>query len=339
VHPFGRTPRDVDAIGAGDVWVAGEQYLLSHWNGTSWTSVREQAFTGELRAIANGEQGARWAVGDAGLVVHYENGRWRRVASDDADDLLSVWASSPTEAWAVGRNGTIVRCAPSGCASVPTDFTETLWGVWGARSDAIWAVGDAGRMAFYDGTRWSRIRSPTGTVLYAVHGSSASHVWAVGDSAFEWNGVDWVERFWSGDSSNYISVYVAAQNRVFVAQGTANVEYWNGMYTFPIIEVVGDWEQVVSAVFGSGDRVLALTLSSQIYEFDPATERFQWRAGAPYTVGMHCYGSFCGSERFSAALLPGGTMRFLRTRDYEAYGEPNFGNSILHYDPARASAP
>src|ERR1039458_5417931 len=77
----------------------------------------------QLRAMWLDAEGRRgWAVGDSGVVLHYDGTRWQRddtaSAASGGKDLRAMWLD------AEGRRG--------------------------------WAVGESGVVLHYDGTRWQR---------------------------------------------------------------------------------------------------------------------------------------------------------------------------------------
>lgn len=335
-HTFSRDTLDVDAIASDDVWVVGDDYLLEHWNGTSWTSVREDAFSGQLNAITDGTHGAGWAVGDAGVVVRFDGARWVRVSNTSSANLNGVWARSPTQVWAVGDTGTILDCGTSGCTQVTTSFTEDLQDVWGPSASAVWTVGESGRIATYDGSAWAAIASPTATHLYAVHGVSATDLWIGGMWAIHWNGTIWdpVHVAGVGASDAYTSIYAAASDDVWFASGETWMDHWDGTNVWlTFTPRVSLRDTPVSSVFGVGARtfVLSVPLGEPSHVFERVGTSWVNRGSRhPYTFG--------GTARHAAAMMADGSMRFLRARDnFRGFPASWKDHAIMFYDPVRAT--
>ena len=59
-----------------------------------------------------------WAVGDLGLIMHFDGTAWTTTTGVTTKDLTAVWASSATDVWAVGDSGTIARWDAEGYAPI-----------------------------------------------------------------------------------------------------------------------------------------------------------------------------------------------------------------------------
>jgi hypothetical protein len=146
-----------------DIWAVGEtgggqgcgsghgdklhrQLLTEHWDGTTWSATLPGIKGGHLNAVAGISSDDGWAVGvkppgwyygGIGVVLHRSGASWTRTHSpqprkSDLDlNLLSIDATSPTDAWAVGY-------------SEKND----------ARTTYPW-------LQHWDGTRWRHLTWPT----------------------------------------------------------------------------------------------------------------------------------------------------------------------------------
>lgn len=187
-------PDDVWAVGASQAGT-GSRYLVTHWDGTSWTlgekirTGREHEGLARIAAAPASELPVDqlaprqlWAVGtsaDAGFgnergeVLHYDGVTWspqELPAIGSPFALTGVDVISPTDVWAVGA-------AELATSSEPVAL-------------------------HYDGTVWSRVPTPNpgalegGTQLTSVVAASTDDVWAVGIGgggpvAMHFNGTDW----------------------------------------------------------------------------------------------------------------------------------------------------
>jgi hypothetical protein len=169
----------VAATSASNAWAVGtyfngtaNQTLIEHWNGTSWKHVSSpdpggSASDNELGGVAATSASNAWAVGhyfngaaDQTLIEHWNGTSWKHVSSpdpsgsSDTNILLSVAATSSSNAWAVGYYFNIAA-------------DQTLIEHW-------------------NGTSWKHVSSPdpggsaNTNLLIGVATRSASNAWAVG---------------------------------------------------------------------------------------------------------------------------------------------------------------
>ncbi|HEV2457697.1 MAG TPA: hypothetical protein VGS80_04975 [Ktedonobacterales bacterium] len=110
----GVLPRPSTGGGGGDATKPDNALILRYRDGT-W---EEQArFPGPVdtftsfNGIAMVSASEGWAVGTSGLLVHYAQGVWTRVASPTSQALQSIAMVSAAQGWAVGDRGTILRYA------------------------------------------------------------------------------------------------------------------------------------------------------------------------------------------------------------------------------------
>jgi hypothetical protein len=200
---------------------SGENTLIEHWNGTTWsvTQSPSQSHTDNLLvSVAATSVKNAWAVGytfnssglEQTLIEHWDGIRWRVVPSPDpsgsanSNNLGAVAASSASNAWAVGAYFGKTGFAEPLIAhwngkkwtrvfSPSLDRPSVRGGLQGltviSATDA-WAVGsyvDLGSrtlIAHWNGTTWSRVPSPNLAAinhLFGVAASSPGNIWAVGD--------------------------------------------------------------------------------------------------------------------------------------------------------------
>ena len=78
-----------------------------HWDGAALKSVPNPGVA-TLRAIA-GVANDLWAAGDEGVLLHYDGKGWITEASGVTERLYALWDASPKDTWAVGYRGMILR--------------------------------------------------------------------------------------------------------------------------------------------------------------------------------------------------------------------------------------
>jgi hypothetical protein len=102
------TANDVWGSGPNDIWAAGRQGNIWHWDGNSWT-VSANFDQTVFWSVAGTRANDVWAVGTGGLIVHWDGASWTRSESGTLNSLDHVWGASTGEVWAVGSWGTILR--------------------------------------------------------------------------------------------------------------------------------------------------------------------------------------------------------------------------------------
>ena len=163
-----------------------------------------------------------YAVGDNGVVVHYNGLAWSLVGHATDMPLRSVWGSDPDDIHAVGKYR-IASYYQKQWHELKVSFD--LHGVSGNGPDNVWAVGTKGTVLFYEGLGWALVESPTEADLYAVQ------VWDNGDVLVAGDGVaflrqqgEWVDlELDPGFTARSIS---GTQGDFYVAGSPGVVAHW-----------------------------------------------------------------------------------------------------------------
>ncbi len=132
-----------------------------------------------------------WAVGDGGLILHYDGAAWKPLPAPGSDALLAVWGSTPKDVWITGQDGLLLHYDGSSVTPSADSRKVTsnhLNSVWGAASNNVFAVGDNGTLIHYDGASWRPSLDPGDPVIDRKHlrricGLGSSDIWAVGSLA------------------------------------------------------------------------------------------------------------------------------------------------------------
>ena len=110
-----------------------------------------------------------WAVGDEGVIVHWDGTRWQPAASPTTKALYAVDMVSADDGWAVGGSATV--------------------------------YGGQGIILHWDGSAWQEVTMPAQVGLHGVAMVSHDDGWAVGFRSYyyglgynyilHWNGASW----------------------------------------------------------------------------------------------------------------------------------------------------
>lgn len=210
---------DVDMTSGTDGWTVGWRAgspteplrpLVMRWRHGRWVTVRlpdlggDNAMLDHVYARAGNDVWAVGSQGDSALVMHFDGGRWRRIAvphggvADAVNGLRAVTAVSAGEVWAVGSacvpvadgaacQPLILRLSGGVWRVVPTagDRGTNLQDVVARSSDDVWAVGydlpaggqEADYAEHWDGQRFTTVPTDGGSV--STRGDLASALEAV----------------------------------------------------------------------------------------------------------------------------------------------------------------
>lgn len=192
----GDAANDVWAVGYyNDPSAGGNQALIEHWNGATWSVVSSPNPAGtepdHLTGVVALSSTNAWAVGydTTGsawntLIEHWDGSQWSVMSSlnpgSNGNYLYAITATSATDVWAVGMY---------------------------ANSSA-----EAPLVEHWDGTSWSVVSapSPAGSVsvieLNAISATSATDIWAAGEyQASSSGGEDTLTEHWNGSAWSVVS--------------------------------------------------------------------------------------------------------------------------------------
>jgi len=175
-------PGDVWLVGT--TWVASDpRGYLVHFDGTSWreapvapTSLYTMK-TVSGRRLAVGQNGGLLELGTGAAAG------WTDLRVGPAETLSGVWGSSPADVWAVGDAGVALHYDGAAVRAVTTGTTASLKDVWGTGPGDVWAVGDGGTALHFSGTVSAAVPTGVTTSLDAVFTAAAGDVWVGGASA------------------------------------------------------------------------------------------------------------------------------------------------------------
>ena len=228
INPPGHHLQDVWALTATDAWAVGDDGLILHYNGTVW-SIVPAPHGDRINAIHMLSATSGWAVGDGGHIIRYNGSSWSSVSSPSTDHLNGVFMVSETDGWAVGDAGKILRYNGSSWS----EFTDTGGNAWydvGLTSATDgWAVGNQGLIYRWNGTAWSPHTDSGGTVWRTIHMLSATDGFAAGDQGLIYR---WNGTTWSlsvdTGGTNWRSINLASVADGWVTGTGGDIYRWNG---------------------------------------------------------------------------------------------------------------
>jgi hypothetical protein len=123
-----------------------------------------------------------WAVGDGGVIVHYDGSAWAAPSAPVpvSSRLFSVWALTRTDAFAVGEQGVALRWDGARWSQMATSYSNNLRGLYAAGPSDVWAgTADRGVLLHWDGSTWSTVSTGGTAFIRDIGGVGPSPVFAV----------------------------------------------------------------------------------------------------------------------------------------------------------------
>jgi len=159
-----------------------------------WTQVDVPNVPASFRAVWGAANDNLWAVGNSGIILHYNGTQWTRSPYTKAN----LTTNSLTASYGVpnNQNSALQIFGPVDTALntdnnniIPaTGFSTTaqsVQGAYGLNANEIMVVGSNGLVLRYDGTSWKSIPSGTSNTLYGVYiNNSPRYYYIVGTGGF-----------------------------------------------------------------------------------------------------------------------------------------------------------
>ena len=177
-----------------DVWAAGNNGNMIHWDGKAWRRIAVPTGN-DLLGIWGASDKDVWAVGEAGVVIHWDGTAWSRVTSSvpDSSALNDVWGSSGSNIWAVGDRGVVIQYDGTAWGAHSLPQINNLLTVWASGSSDAWIGGDLGLLLHWDGTGWAEVASGSATAFNTIRGTASNKIWATKQNRDVWtyDGMKW----------------------------------------------------------------------------------------------------------------------------------------------------
>ncbi|MBI5067337.1 MAG: hypothetical protein HZB56_03785 [Deltaproteobacteria bacterium] len=144
-----------------------------------------------------------WAVGDGGMLLHFDGTAWTAVDSGVRSQLLSVWGSGPQDVWAVGQSAILhwdgTRMQRLTLQTPQYDWIDGATAVWGSGRDDVYFF-STGRLYHWNGSTFEK---PLSGEYRGLAGTGPRDVWVLArprlvyqgerNVLLHWNGTSWVE--------------------------------------------------------------------------------------------------------------------------------------------------
>ncbi len=156
----------------------------------SWTWLNPLPHGIDLNGVWGARRGSIWAVGDLGVIMHFDGLRWRRVESPTGRDILAVDGCAEDEVWAVGEGGLVLSCDGRSWRRLPDLGGATLRAVRCAGPGDVWALAEDALWRG-DGSAWEPVTGFAERMTELALQADGRPVVA-GDGLRFWTGDEWL---------------------------------------------------------------------------------------------------------------------------------------------------
>ncbi len=191
--------------------------------------------TSTLFGIAAATRSDAWAVGESGMVLHWDGDVWAPSESPLFDNahLWDVWASPDGQVWVVGQepseinswgtHGIILHHDGRGWRKEAVHSSHRLEGVSGSSETDVWAVGPS-ESVHWDGERWSK----HAVACVKVASTSAQRAWCVDypGRVFRRDGASWTPV--PSEAISAKGIWAAGDDEVWIAGGADGIRHFDG---------------------------------------------------------------------------------------------------------------
>lgn len=208
---------DIWGTDSNNIYVVGDNGLIAHYDGTSWSTMDNTAFF-TIYGVWGSEQGELFTVGGPSSFLYYDGSTFTHIgdALPYIYSFYDVWGSSSSDVFAVGQYGGIIHYNGTNWVAMASPTKAQMLRLWGLSNQSLYAVGSEGTLLHYDGVQWNIVPVPTEYSLHGVWGSSESNIYVVGDKGviLHYNGNSW-QSMDSGTNHRLFDVFAGPMGQLF----------------------------------------------------------------------------------------------------------------------------
>ena len=198
-----------------DIYAVGNNGIILHYDGNIWRSLSSPVKS-DLYSIW-GNDSDIYIVGANGVILKREYQVWVPMISGTENDLLDIWGITDTDIIAVGKKGTILRNTSGIWIEMASRTLSTLNSVWGT-AGPVYACGTGGKILKFSDNRWTALSGQTFNTLNSIWGESDNYFYTVGASGvmLKYQSGTWTETIYD-DFLNLNAVWGFSDGKVFAA--------------------------------------------------------------------------------------------------------------------------
>lgn len=205
------------------LYAGGSMGQIYRYDGQAWELVFDLYLDVTILRMWGDGPDAIFAVGDEGLILHWNGIKWQRMISGTKSALYSVWGQDDKHVLAIGDFGLVLRWNGENWAEFYAGTENFLFDVWGNALDDIFIVGLSGTLVHFDGQRWNLTPARARDDLMAIDGLPGSTPFVVGSqgSILRFDGHEWQPETVDAEAS--LRAVKVSQNGTVFAVGNNGV--------------------------------------------------------------------------------------------------------------------
>lgn len=315
---------------------------------------------GALGAVWASSADDAWAVGDSGMVLHWDGRAWRIVPTLTQRRLTTVWGTSASDVWIAGERGLTLHWDGRGWTAPPVCGAGTVTALSGTSGGDVWATeyfhdrigpNSSSALWHWDGAAWT-VASDDTPPVDSLWAASPCEVWALsfwgpGNEVRRFDGTAWRPIGEGGPRSSLLSAFGGSSDHdVWVgAIGTPFFWRWDGAawstVTTPLVGRVSDIAVRSPTEAWAAGRIAATGSTGGLLRWDGAA----WSMAVPrvnldavaVTTDGHVFAAggatLLWGDGASWSVLPSGTRANLWATWSGAEDDAwAVGDTILHWD-------
>jgi len=236
------TIRAIYAFSENNIWFARGGSLV-HYDGTNYYNdcSINSLLTGSINKLWGSSSSDLYAVGNNGLIAHYDGRSWSKQESGTNVDLNDIYGLDGSHVWAVGTEGDYSR-------SVILYYDGKSWNklyegsyygfnsIWTERQTRIYITGDSGPYQLtVNDLVFHQLNTPARYVMYCVRGTGECDIFYTGQNSeiTHFNGMTYhlYEDVQGMTEKNVWWQCIKVMNNSMIAGGS----YYTGLYSAPVI--------------------------------------------------------------------------------------------------------
>jgi len=107
-------------------------------------------------------------------------GKWEWTQDKDRRSFYGVSGTASDDIYAVGEGGVVLHWDGGAWSDISPTGGKSIWAVWAANADNVYIVGNSGLAMVRTAGAWTDLPTGATSNLYTVHGTGVSDVWAAG---------------------------------------------------------------------------------------------------------------------------------------------------------------
>lgn len=242
----------------GTVWLADIDGRVLSFDGRAWLEHDTGADTLLHSIWTSGDH--VYAVGDEGLILHYDGAAWSSTSAPYPVELWEVWGTGPDDVWAVGHAGTLLHLTDGEWQYHATDNFETLYAVWGTGDDDVYFGGDHGALYHFDGETIAPLQTDIASTIWDLLGLDNGHLYVAAGDVWVREAETWTRLY----EDRYCYTLAAIDDKLYVRWGG-----FLGQLVDNTLVVVPDQPGTACRWLGRsrGDRILTVGELGSVYAF------------------------------------------------------------------------